>query len=84
MIDVKQGIASGTVVALSGSGGSIPTHAAVRIDDDDASIVCAELPEFRNVSESFSTSVGSLVLVSFEEDGSERVYGAYQPLRPLV
>lgn len=78
MRSIEQGIASGVIAAFSGPGGHEPDYASVVIDDDK-SIVCAILPTFREGDKIFNLSIGSHVIVSFEDDGSERVIDKYQP-----
>lgn len=78
MQSVENGIASGVIAAFSGPGGHEPDYAAVFMDDDK-SIVCAILPAFREGDKIFNLFLGSHVIVSYEDDDSERIVNLYEP-----
>jgi len=69
----KDGIASGKILAQSGPGGWKPDYAAVKMDHD-GSVVCACI----ETEPSYSVGVGATVLISYEDDGSERIVAPYR------
>ncbi len=69
----KDGIASGKVLAHSGTNGWPPDYAAVKMDGN-GSVVCAYIA----TDVDYDISVGATVLVSYEDDNSQRIVAPYR------
>lgn len=73
---LQYGVASGVIVNISGPGGLELTYATVLIDDDQ-SLVCAELPPLPKEDKNYDLSIGANVVVSYEDDGYDRIIDCY-------